>query len=39
VTKGKGMIVSGGALTEADLRAPRDISNLQAAYLLLSNDY
>lgn len=30
VTKGKGLVVSGGVLTEADLRAPRDISNLQA---------
>ena len=28
VTKGKGLIVSGGVGAEADLRAPRDISNL-----------
>ena len=28
VTKGKGIIVSGGVSVEADLRAPRDISNL-----------
>ncbi|KAJ7447197.1 PHP domain-like protein [Mycena latifolia] len=28
VTKGKGLIVSGGVVTEADLRAPKDVSNL-----------
>ncbi|KAJ7144800.1 PHP domain-like protein [Mycena crocata] len=28
VTKGKGLIVSGGVVTKADLRAPRDVSNL-----------
>jgi ribonuclease P/MRP protein subunit RPP1 len=28
VTKGKGIIVSGGVSTEADLRAPRDVGNL-----------
>lgn len=28
VTKGKGIIVTGGALNQSDLRAPRDISNL-----------
>lgn len=28
VTKGKGVIVSGGVSAEADLRAPRDIGNL-----------
>jgi RNase P/RNase MRP subunit p30 len=30
VTKGKGLIVSGGVTSEADLRAPRDIINLYA---------
>ncbi|KAJ7729107.1 PHP domain-like protein [Mycena maculata] len=28
VTKGKGLIVSGGVVTEADFRSPRDVSNL-----------
>ncbi|KAJ7146436.1 PHP domain-like protein [Mycena epipterygia] len=28
VTKGKGLIVSGGVVTEADFRAPKDVSNL-----------
>jgi len=28
VTKGKGLIVSGGAVSEADLRAPKDVANL-----------
>ncbi|KAJ7174267.1 PHP domain-like protein [Mycena filopes] len=28
VTKGKGLIVSGGVVAEADLRAPRDVANL-----------
>src|ERR1700722_3801273 len=28
VTKGKGIITSGGVVAEADLRAPRDVSNL-----------
>ncbi|KAJ7633087.1 PHP domain-like protein [Roridomyces roridus] len=28
LTKGKGLIVSGGVVAEADLRAPRDVSNL-----------
>ncbi|KIP02763.1 hypothetical protein PHLGIDRAFT_78642 [Phlebiopsis gigantea 11061_1 CR5-6] len=28
VTKGKGIIVTGGVLSQADLRAPRDIGNL-----------
>ncbi|KAJ6601098.1 PHP domain-like protein [Mycena vulgaris] len=28
VTKGKGLIVSGGVVAEADLRAPKDVSNL-----------
>ncbi|KAF9044211.1 RNase P subunit p30-domain-containing protein [Panaeolus papilionaceus] len=28
VTKGKGLIISGGVVQDADLRAPRDISNL-----------
>ena len=28
VTKGKGIIVSGGVVSEADLRAPRDVGNL-----------
>ncbi|KAJ8481553.1 hypothetical protein ONZ45_g15281 [Pleurotus djamor] len=28
VTKGKGLIVSSGAISEADLRAPRDIGNI-----------
>jgi ribonuclease P/MRP protein subunit RPP1 len=28
VTKGKGLIISGGVVAEADLRAPRDVANL-----------
>ncbi|PPQ82266.1 hypothetical protein CVT26_010064 [Gymnopilus dilepis] len=28
VTKGKGLLISGGVVTEADVRPPRDISNL-----------
>ncbi|KAJ7212241.1 RNase P subunit p30-domain-containing protein [Mycena pura] len=28
VTKGKGILVSGGVVAEADLRAPRDVANL-----------
>jgi ribonuclease P/MRP protein subunit RPP1 len=28
VTKGKGLIVSCGAVSEADFRAPRDVANL-----------
>ncbi|KAF8623254.1 hypothetical protein AX17_007500 [Amanita inopinata Kibby_2008] len=28
VTKGKGVVVSGGAVNDADLRAPRDVANL-----------
>ncbi|KAJ6617448.1 RNase P subunit p30-domain-containing protein [Mycena sp. CBHHK59/15] len=28
VTKGKGLVVSGGVVSEADLRAPRDVANL-----------
>lgn len=28
VTKGKGLIVSGGVVAEADYRAPRDVANL-----------
>ncbi|KAJ7631669.1 PHP domain-like protein [Mycena polygramma] len=28
VTKGKGLIVSGGVVTEADFRAPKDLANL-----------
>ncbi|KAJ7696747.1 RNase P subunit p30-domain-containing protein [Mycena rosella] len=28
VTKGKGLIVSGGVVAEADLRAPKDVANL-----------
>ncbi len=28
VTKGKGIVVTGGAANQSDLRAPRDISNL-----------
>ncbi|KDR79381.1 hypothetical protein GALMADRAFT_63615 [Galerina marginata CBS 339.88] len=28
VTKGKGLIISGGVVAEADVRAPRDVSNL-----------
>ncbi|KAF8154438.1 RNase P subunit p30-domain-containing protein [Crassisporium funariophilum] len=30
VTKGKGLIISGGVVAEADLRAPRDVANLIA---------
>ncbi|KAI0375530.1 PHP domain-like protein [Pilatotrama ljubarskyi] len=30
VTKGKGILVSGGVFNEADLRAPRDVANLIA---------
>ena len=28
VTKGKGLIISGGIVAEADLRSPRDVANL-----------
>jgi ribonuclease P/MRP protein subunit RPP1 len=28
VTKGKGILVSGGVVDQADLRAPRDVGNL-----------
>lgn len=28
VTKGKGLLVSGGVVSDADLRAPRDVANL-----------
>jgi ribonuclease P/MRP protein subunit RPP1 len=28
VTKGKGIIVTGGVMSQADLRAPRDVGNL-----------
>lgn len=35
VTKGRGIIVSGGVLAEADLRGPKDISNLQVRSPLL----
>ena len=28
VTKGRGIVVSGGIVNEADLRAPRDVTNL-----------
>ncbi|KAJ6520566.1 PHP domain-like protein [Mycena sanguinolenta] len=28
ITKGKGLLVSGGVVTEADYRAPRDVANL-----------
>jgi len=31
VTKGKGLIISGGAMAEADLRPPRDVANLSPA--------
>ncbi|KAF8960815.1 RNase P subunit p30-domain-containing protein [Flammula alnicola] len=30
VTKGKGLIISGGVVADADLRAPRDVTNLIA---------
>ncbi|KAF9078266.1 RNase P subunit p30-domain-containing protein [Rhodocollybia butyracea] len=30
VTKGKGLIVAGGVVTQADMRAPRDVANLIA---------
>ena len=30
VTKGKGLIISGGGVAEADLRPPRDVANLYA---------
>ena len=30
VTKGKGLIISGGGVVEADLRPPRDVANLYA---------
>ena len=38
VTKGKGLIISGGAEAEADLRPPRDVANLYASnfFLVLS---
>ena len=35
VTKGKGIIVSGGVTNQADLRAPRDIGNLYVSCLFL----
>lgn len=28
VTKGKGLVVSGGSTTQSDLRAPKDVGNL-----------
>jgi ribonuclease P/MRP protein subunit RPP1 len=28
VTKGRGLIVSGGIVEEVDIRAPRDVGNL-----------
>ncbi|KAH9476298.1 Ribonuclease P protein subunit p30 [Psilocybe cubensis] len=37
VTKGKGLIVSGGVIAEADLRSPRDIGNI-ISLLGLSQD-
>ena len=32
VTKGKGLLISGGVVTEADVRPPRDISNLSVLF-------
>lgn len=37
VTKGKGIIVSGGALAEADCRGPRDVQNLISLLGLAQN--
>ncbi|TFK92218.1 PHP domain-like protein [Polyporus arcularius HHB13444] len=34
VTKGKGILVSGGVYNDADLRAPRDVANLQVITVL-----
>ena len=34
VTKGKGILVSGGVVNDSDLRAPRDVANLLVSYLL-----
>lgn len=33
VTKGKNLIVSGGVVSEADLRAPNDVGNLYALFI------
>ena len=35
VTKGKGLIISGGAVAEADLRPPRDVANLYVSIFFL----
>lgn len=37
VTKGKGILVSGGVWNEADLRAPRDVANLYVPSFLLTD--
>ncbi|EIW78115.1 PHP domain-like protein [Coniophora puteana RWD-64-598 SS2] len=37
VTKGKGLIVSGGVVDDADFRAPRDVANLVALLGLAQN--
>lgn len=37
MTKGKGILVSGGVSNEADLRAPRDIANLCVAIQCLTS--
>ena len=37
VTKGKGIILSGGADNDADLRAPRDVGNLWVQFCLSSH--
>lgn len=39
VTKGKGLIVTGGVVNPADLRAPRDIGNLYVCGLLRRIDF
>lgn len=36
VTKGKGILVSGGVWNEADLRAPRDVTNLCVPLIIRS---
>lgn len=35
VTKGKGLIVSGGVVAQADMRPPRDVANL---YVMVQYD-
>jgi len=39
VTKGKGLIISGGAVAEADLRPPRDVANLSVSISQVSQHF